>query len=142
MGIIFSVIAGICMSLQGVFNTRVSEKIGLWETNVFVQFTGLILTLIILLLAGNGNFKAIKDVNKFYLLGGVLGAIIIFSVMLGITKMGPTCSIAIILVAQLLAAGIIDRFGLFGATQLKFGISKFLGVGIMILGIIIFKWKG
>lgn len=130
------------MSLQGVFNTRVSEKIGLWETNVFVQGTGLILTLIILFIAGNGNIKAIKDVNKLYLLGGVLGSIIIFSVMLGITKMGPTCSIAIILVAQLLAAGIIDRFGLFGAARINFNLSKYIGIGIMILGIIIFKWKG
>ncbi|MFT5872560.1 MAG: transporter family-2 protein [Clostridium sp.] len=130
------------MSLQGVFNTRVSEKIGLWETNVFVQGTGLILTLIILFIAGNGNLKAIKEVNKLYLLGGVLGAIIIFSVMLGISNMGPTCSIAIILVAQLLAAGVIDRFGMFGAQQIKFALSKFIGIGIMIVGIIVFKWKG
>ena len=130
------------MSIQGVFNTRVSEKIGLWETNVFVQGTGLILTLIILLIAGNGHFKAIKEVNKLYLLGGVLGAIIIFSVMQGITNMGPTYSIATILVAQLLAAGIIDSFGMFGAEQIKFTLSKFIGVGIMIVGIIIFKWKG
>ena len=130
------------MSLQGVFNTRVSEKIGLWETNVFVQGTGLIVTLIILLIAGNGNFKAIKEVNKLYLLGGVLGAIIIFTVMQGITSMGPTYSIATILVAQLLAAGIIDSFGMFGAEQIKFTLSKFIGIGIMIVGIIIFKWKG
>jgi len=129
------------MSLQGVFNTRVSEKIGLWETNVFVQGTGLILTILILFIAGNGNFKAIKDVNKLYLLGGALGAIIIFTVMLGIGSMGPTCSIAIILVAQLLAAGIIDRFGMFGAEQVKFALSKFVGIGVMVVGIIIFKWK-
>jgi len=129
------------MSLQGVFNTRVSEKIGLWETNVFVQGTGLIVTLVVLLIAGNGNLKAIKEVNKLYLLGGALGAIIIFSVMQGISNMGPTCSIAIILVAQLLAAGIIDSFGLFGAQQVKFALSKFVGLGIMIVGIIIFKWK-
>lgn len=129
------------MSLQGVFNTRVSEKIGLWETNVFVQGTGLILTFIILLIAGNGNFKTIKEVNKLYLLGGALGAIIIFSVMLGISNMGPTCSISIILVAQLLAAGIIDSFGMFGADQIKFALSKFIGLGIMVVGIIVFKWK-
>ncbi|GCD09326.1 membrane protein [Clostridium tagluense] len=142
MGLIFSVIAGVCMSLQGVFNTRLSEKIGLWETNVFVQGTALIVTLIILLVAGNGNLKAIKDVNKLYLLGGLLGAIIIFSVMQGITKLGPTYSIATILVAQLLAAGIIDSFGMFGAEQIKFTLSKFIGIGIMIVGITIFKWKG
>jgi len=130
------------MSLQGVFNTRVSEKIGLWETNVFVQGTGLILTLIILLVAGNGNFKNIKDVNKLYLLGGILGAIIIFCVMQGITKLGPTYSIATILVAQLFAAGLIDSFGIFGAEQIKFTLSKYIGIGVMIVGILVFKWKG
>ncbi|WP_375372959.1 DMT family transporter [Clostridium sp. CF012] len=142
MGLIFSIVAGILMSLQGVFNTRVSEKIGLWETNVLVQGTGLILTLIILLIAGNGNFRNIKEVNKLYLLGGVLGALIIFSVMRGITSLGPTYSIATILVAQLLAAGIIDSFGMFGAEQIKFALSKYIGIGVMIVGIIIFKWKG
>jgi transporter family-2 protein len=142
LGLIFSIIAGICMSLQGVFNTRASEKIGLWETNVLVQGSGLILTLIILLIVGNGNFKAIKEVNKLYLLGGILGSIIIFSVMQGITKLGPTYSIATILVAQLLAAGLIDSFGIFGANQVKFTLSKFIGVGTMIAGIVIFKWKG
>jgi transporter family-2 protein len=130
------------MSLQGVFNTRASEKIGLWETNVLVQGTGFILTLIILIIVGNGNFKAIKEVNKLYLLGGILGSIIIFSVMQGITKLGPTYSIATILVAQLLAAGLIDSFGIFGADQIKFTLSKFIGVGTMIVGIVIFKWKG
>ncbi|MGH4119052.1 DMT family transporter [Clostridium sp.] len=142
MGLIFSIIAGICMSLQGVFNTRASEKIGLWETNVLVQGSGLILTLLILLIVGNGNFNAIKEVNKLYLLGGVLGSIIIFTVMQGITKLGPTYSIATILVAQLLAAGLIDSLGIFGANQIKFTLSKFIGVGTMIVGIIIFKWKG
>ncbi len=130
------------MSLQGVFNTRVSEKMGIWETNVFVQGTGLIVTLLVLLMAGNGNFKAIKEVNRLYLLGGILGAVIIFSVMKGIANMGPTYSISTILVAQLLAAGLIDSFGMFGAHQIKFTVSKFIGVGVMILGIIIFKWKG
>lgn len=130
------------MSLQGVFNTRASEKIGLWETNVFVQATGLIVTIIVLLIAGNGNFKSIKEVNKLYLLGGALGAVIIFTVVKGISIMGPTYSIATILVAQLLAAAIIDCFGFFGATQVKFAISKFIGIGIMIAGIVVFKWKG
>ncbi len=130
------------MSLQGVFNTRVGEKVGLWETNLFVQFTGLIFTVIIVLIAGNGNLKAIREVNKLYLLGGILGAIIIYSVMQGISRMGPTYSISTILVAQLLAAGLIDSFGIFGADQIKFTLSKFIGIGIMIVGIVIFKWKG
>ncbi|KAJ53079.1 transporter family-2 protein [Clostridium tetanomorphum] len=141
LGIIFSIIAGVAMSFQGVFNTRLGEKIGLWETNVIVQGTGLILTFIILLFVGNGNFKNIKEANKLYLLGGALGVVIIYTVMKGISELGPTYSIATILVAQLTSAAIIDAFGLFGSEQIKFGWIKLIGIAVMIIGIIIFKWK-
>ncbi|OFI06611.1 hypothetical protein CLOACE_09530 [Clostridium acetireducens DSM 10703] len=141
LGVFFSILAGVCMSLQGVFNTRLGEKIGLWETNFIVQITGLILTLIIMFMAGNGNFKNIKSANKIYLLGGILGVFIIYFVMKGIELLGPTYSISSILIAQLTAAGIIDAFGLFGSKQIKFGINEFAGVIIMIIGIIVFKLK-
>ena len=71
LGIIIAIISGISMSLQGVFNTRLSETVGLWETNVIVQIIGLIFTFIVMLLAGDGNIRAIKDANKLYLLGGI-----------------------------------------------------------------------
>jgi transporter family-2 protein len=141
LGIIFSIIAGVAMSLQGVFNTRLGEKIGTWETNVIVQATGLVISLVVLLIAGTGNLKNIKDANKLYLLGGALGVIIIFTVMSGIKSLGPTCAISIILVAQLTAAALIDAFGLFDSTKIVFGTTKIVGVVIMIVGILIFKWK-
>jgi len=34
VGVIFSILAGMAMSVQGVFNTRLSEKIGLFESNL------------------------------------------------------------------------------------------------------------
>ncbi|MBU5592333.1 DMT family transporter [Clostridium sp. MSJ-4] len=142
IGIIFSIVAGLAMSLQGVFNTRLGEKIGLWETNLIVQGTGLILTIIIVMFLGDGNIKEIKSANKLYLLGGVLGVIIIYTVMKGVSLMGPTYCISTILVAQLLGAAVIDALGLFDTTKINFGVTKFIGVAIMIVGIIIFKWKG
>lgn len=142
IGVLISILSGVTMTLQGVFNTRLGEKIGSWETNVFVQGTGFILTLIILFIAGKGSFKNIKSVNKLYLLGGALGVIIIFTVMQGISKLGPTCAISIILLAQLTSAAIVDAFGLFGTEKLTFGLSKYIGIGLMIAGIILFKCKG
>lgn len=139
--IICAIISGISMSLQGVFNTRLEEKIGTWETNVVVQASGLIITLIILFFFGNGNFKEIKSTNKLYLLGGVLGVIIIFTVMKSISGLGTTFGIATILVAQLSAAAIIDWLGLFGTQKVPFGFHEIIGVVVMIAGMIIFKWK-
>lgn len=142
LAIIYAIISGISMTLQGVFNTRLEEKVGTWETNVIVQGTALIFTLIILIFFGKGNFKSVKEVNKLYLLGGILGVIIIFTVMRSIGSMGATLGIGIILIAQLASAGIVDAFGLFGTERISFGFREFLGIGIMILGIIIFKWRG
>lgn len=142
LAIIYAIISGISMTLQGVFNTRLEEKVGTWETSVIVQGTALIFALIILMFFGNGNFKALKEVNKLYLLGGILGVIIIFTVMKSIGSMGATLGIGIILIAQLASAGIVDAFGLFGTERISFGFREFLGIGIMIIGIIIFKWRG
>lgn len=139
MGIIFAIIAGLCMTFQGVFNTRLSEKIGLWETNVFVQGTALLATLIIMFIAGNGSFKPLKDVNKLYLTGGLFGAAIIYTVMMGIDSLGPTFAIAIILIAQLSSASVVDGFGLFGTEVVKFGITQIIGLVLMVGGIIVFK---
>lgn len=141
IGFICAIISGISMTLQGVFNTRLNEKIGSWETNTIVQATGLILTLIILLFFRKGDFRAIKDVNKLYLLGGVLGVIIIYTVMVSIGSLGTTLGIGTILVAQLASAGVLDYFGLFGSEKGNFGMSQIIGVIVMIAGIVIFKWK-
>lgn len=140
-GILMSIIAGASMSLQGVFNTRLSEKIGTFETNVFVQGTAFILGLIVMMFFRKGSFKEIADVNKLYLLGGVLGIIITVTVMLSISNLNPTYGISIILIAQLLVAAIIDAFGLFDSEKLAFGWEKYLGLGLMIAGVIVFKMK-
>jgi len=141
LAIIFSIIAGAAMSFQGVINTRLSEKIGLFESNAFVQGTAFILSLLALWLLGTGHFKDIIGVNKIYWLGGVLGIIITITVMLGIKGLSPTIAISIILISQVLVAALIDAFGLFGTEQVVFHWTKFLGLLFMLGGVIIFKLR-
>ena len=138
---ICAIISGLAMTLQGIFNTRLGDKIGAWETNTIVQGTGFIITLIVLFFAGNGDFRNIKDVNKLYLTGGILGVIITITVMKSISSLGTTIGIGTILVAQLFSAAIIDWFGLFSSQRSPFAIHQIVGIIIMIGGIILFKWK-
>lgn len=140
-GIIFSIIAGAAMSFQGVFNTRLSDEIGLFESNMFVQGTAFALSLIALLIAGKGSFSGFGDANIIYKLGGVLGIVITITVMLGIKNLSPALSISIILVSQLLVAAAIDAFGLFGQEKVAFGWNKWVAAAMMIGGVCLFKWK-
>lgn len=140
-GIICAIISGIAMSVQGVFNTRLGEKIGAWETTLLVQVIALIVSLIVFFFFRDGSYTNLKEVNKIYLLGGILGVVITFTVMKSVGSMGPTLGIGIILISQLLAAALIDYFGLFDSEKIKFSLNQFLGIAIMIVGIIIFKWN-
>lgn len=139
IGFMASIIAGAVMSLQGVFNTQLSNKIGLYESNTFVQGTAFAFSILAMLIFGKGNFPALKEVNLLYLTGGLLGVIITITVMIGISKLNPTTAISVILVSQLVCAALIDAFGLFGSEKISFNLKNYIGIALMISGIIVFK---
>ena len=134
-----SIIAGAAMSIQGVLNTGLSKKVGLYESNVFVQGTAFLFSLIALIFLGKGNLLKLGECNKIYLLGGLIGIIITITVMLSIKDLSPSVAISVILISQLLVAAIIDAFGLFGTEKVAFTLNKYIGIGLMVGGIIIFK---
>lgn len=141
MGFVWSAIAGAAMSVQGVMNTRLGEKIGIYESNAFVQGTAFILSLLAVWILGKGSFHEIAGVNKLYLFGGVLGLVITVTVMLGIGKLSPTIAISTILISQLFVAALIDAFGWLGSEQVAFGWNKYVGLAVMIGGVLLFKWR-
>ena len=141
LGFIFAALAGAAMSIQGVFNTRLSVKIGLFESNTIVQGSAFILAIIAMLIFGKGDITKVSEVNKLYLLGGIIGFVITLTVMLAIKNLSPTVAISVILIAQLLVAAIIDAFGLFGSKKVPFDLTKYIGIGLMIAGVIVFKYK-
>ena len=141
MGWIFCAIAGALMSVQGVMNTRLSDKIGLFESNMYVQGTAFILSLIVMWIFGKGQLSRITGVNKGYLLGGVLGLMITITVMLGIGRVNPTMAVSTILIAQLIVAALIDGFGWMQTQKQPFQWQQLAAVALIAGGVVLFKWK-
>lgn len=141
-GIIFSLIAGVFVAIQTVFNARVGEQVGLWETTTIVHIVGLVFSIIMLSLFGDGHLSKWTEINKLYLFGGAFGVIIIYSMTRGVLSIGTTLAVAILIITQLSVALLIDMFGLFGAQKLIVDWTKPVGIIIMIFGIIIFKSRG
>lgn len=141
MGLLFSVLAGAAMSFQGVINTRLGEKIGVYESNVFAQGTALVLGAIAWMLLGKGDFGKLGSASPVYWLGGVLGLVITVAVMLAIGNLSPLYATSIILVTQLVTSACIEAFGLLGTVQVPFSWSKWLGMALMVGGILLFQWQ-
>lgn len=141
IGFLFSVLAGAAMSIQGVMNTRLQDGVGLWEANAYVQGTAFLLSLIVMWIFGSGSLKALADMPKWTLLGGALGLAITVTVMLSIRDLNPTVAISTILIAQLLVAAAIEAFGWMGQEKAAFGLKQFIGLGLMLGGVVVFKLR-
>ena len=142
-GILISILSGALMSIQGVFNTAVTKQSGIWMASGFVQFTALLVCVVAWFLTGReGTVASLFTVDKKYmLLGGAMGAFITYTVIKGVELLGPAKAIMFIVVFQLIVAYLIELFGLFGSEKASFDFSKLIGMGLMIGGVILFKWK-
>lgn len=140
-GIFYALLAGIVVAMQGVMNTRVSDKAGVWLTNTIVHGTGFAVALAICLLLRSGSPAQLQEVPKGYLLGGAMGVLIVFSVMKAVGQLGAAYSVGIMLLSQLAFAMLIDSFGWFGSPKIPFDWGKVWGLGLMAAGLTVFKWK-
>lgn len=142
IGFLIAMLSGACMSIQGVFNTQVTKTSGIWVANAFVQLSALIVCLIVWAITDRSSFAALIKVEpKYMLLGGVIGAVITFTVIKSMGMLGPAKAVMIIVVAQLLVAYLIELFGMFEVEKQPFEWRKAIGMAVAIAGVILFKWK-
>lgn len=140
-GWILAMISGALMSIQGVFNTEVTKQSGIWTAAGFVQLTAFLYCAVAWLISGREKgISAIWQTEpKYMLMGGIMGALITYTVIRSMDSLGPAMAVMIIVITQLLAAYLIEVFGLFGVEKTGFEWKKMLGMAIAIAGVWIFK---
>ncbi|MBQ9990542.1 MAG: DMT family transporter [Lachnospiraceae bacterium] len=142
LGFWIGILSGLCMSVQGVFNTQVTKSSGIWVANIFVQATALLVCIAAWLITDRSSLTAVFKVEpKYMLLGGAIGAVITYTVIKSMELLGPAKAVMVIVVAQLLVAWLIELFGLFGVEKQEFQITRLIGMALAIGGIILFKWN-
>lgn len=141
IGFFIAMLSGACMSIQGVFNTQVTKQTNSeWVTNAFVQLSALVVCLLIWLFSDRSSFSGILKVEpKYLLLGGVLGAVITFTVIKSMSLLGPAKAVMVIVVTQLFIAYLIEVMGWFGVEKQPFEMKKLGALALSVLGIILFK---
>ena len=85
---------------------------------------------------------AIFKVTPWYmLLGGVIGAFITYTVIQGMSALGPAKATMLIVLAQLTVSWGIELLGLFGTERAEFSLRRLAGLLIAAAGVIIFEWE-
>ena len=106
----------------------------------WVQFSALLVCILMWLFTGRPAVGGLFEVEpKYMLAGGILGALITYTVIRSVASLGPARSALLIVVAQIIVSYAIEVLGLFGAERAGFEWRKVLGALIAIAGIVIFR---
>ncbi|AYF06430.1 MULTISPECIES: DMT family transporter [Bacillus] len=138
-GIIFAVLAGVFITLQGTFNAKLSSHIGIWSTSIITHFIGFLIATTIFLLKKEEKIADLKDMKKIYLVAGALGGLIICAETVAIHSMGVTLTAGTLMVAQLLTATLIEMKGLFQIKKIQMERYHIVGTIVIIIGIVVFN---
>jgi transporter family-2 protein len=131
--LLIAAFSGVAMAVQGTINSALGKVIGLWESTFIVHLVGLLVVTLLLFLCklGDGCLTDILKAPWYSYLGGILGVLIIYSVVLSIPKVGVAPATTAIVLGQVLTAGLVDHLGLFGMNKIPFSPYNLMGTLLM-----------
>ncbi|MEK4541263.1 MULTISPECIES: DMT family transporter [Bacillus] len=139
IGFSLAILAGILISVQSVFNAKVNENVGQWLTTTCVLGIGLISSILFYIITENSISIQVYTANYLFYVSGLFGIGLIICIMGAIKSLGPAYTVLISLITQLVVALCIDTFGLFGMESVPLQVNKLVGIGLLIVGVGIFK---
>jgi transporter family-2 protein len=134
-----TVVAGGLVALQAPINSKLSKTIGTFAGASVSFAIGFAVLVAITLVFGSGFGKVGQsfDLPWYYLLGGVLGAIYVTTVLLSVREIGAGGVAAATIAGQLSASVLVDRLGILGLEQRGLTPSRVLGIALLAAGVVL-----
>ena len=140
--LIVALAAGVALATQSAINTQLAKAMsGEAVIATFISFA--VGTLVLFFIAWVktdlwGNLSTVPSQPWWKLIGGILGAVVVFTTVLLAPKLGITAMLFFIIVGQLITATTIDHFGLIGMPIREVNITKFIGLIIVAFGLVFY----
>ena len=129
-------LAGLLMAVQGSINGQVSKSIGTLESNFLMHLIGLAIIMLLLFVVriGDGDFSKLSEVPWYGYTSGLINVVIIYGVMVSISRLGAAPATTAIIVGQVTTAALIDWLGLFGLEKTAYSLWQAAGIVLLAVG--------
>jgi transporter family-2 protein len=132
--IALAVLVGIAVALQSQFMGTMNRTAGTAATILITYGVGGALAVLFWLARGR-PLAGMRQIPWYGWTAGAFGLLIVGGVGFAAPRLGLSRTLVITVAAQLLAAVLIDHFGLFGAEQRAIDIVRAVGLGVTVLGV-------
>lgn len=142
--LIFSLAAfavGAAFSVQGSINADLGRALASPLIAAAVSFcVGSIVLIVIMLAFGSQPATSLRNLPPhLWIIGGVLGAFIVFSSTMLVPRLGIAAVAALIIAGQLSMAAVIDHFGLLGVAEHPMNLMRALGIVLLLVGAVLVR---
>ncbi|MFC4769321.1 DMT family transporter [Effusibacillus consociatus] len=135
------IFAGVMIGLQSPINAALSKKVGIYESAMISFSMGTTVLMVIVAFFGKGNLREVVNVPWWQFMGGLLGAIFVTTIIVGVPKVGVTTVMVAVLAGQLSTGLLIDQFGWFGVAPRPIDWQKVAGVVLLFVAILLIFGK-
>jgi bacterial/archaeal transporter family-2 protein len=131
------VFIGVAMTIQSGINAQLHSGLNHPLLTAFLSFLGGLLLLGVLLLTVRQplpDAAAFGELKWYYYIGGILGAFVVYGVIISVHKVGAANMFVLIVAGQLLTAVLMDHFSLLGLKENPITMQKLLGILLVVAG--------
>ena len=133
-----TIVVGALIALQAPINSGLGKASGTMPAAAISFTVGTLLLLGIVVVSGEiGSLAKATDVRWYYLIGGVLGAAYVTTVLLTVRTLGAGGVTAATVAGQLTMSVVIDRLGLLGLEETPITLGRVIGVVLLFLGTVL-----
>jgi transporter family-2 protein len=133
-----TVVVGSLIALQAPINSGLGKVTGTMPAAAISFTVGTILLLGIVVVSGEAaDLAKATDVRWYYLIGGVLGAAYVTTVLLTVRTLGAGGVTAATVAGQLTMSVVIDRIGFLGLEETPITLPRVIGVVLLFAGTVL-----
>ena len=126
------------IALQAPINSGLGKAVGTLPAAAISFMVGTVLLVGLVTVSGQlDNVTEATNVRWYYLIGGLLGAAYVTTVLLPVRTLGAGGVTAATVSGQLTASVAIDRVGLLGLDETPITLGRVIGVALLIAGTVL-----
>jgi bacterial/archaeal transporter family-2 protein len=139
LAVVLAALAGVLVGMQAPVNSRLGRDLGNVQAATFSFVVGTVALVLIasLFYGGLGSFGSVGRAPWWALFGGLFGAVYVTVAILTVRTLGVSGLTAAVISGQLAAAVVIDRFGLLGVARQPIGVSRVVGLVLLVVGVLL-----
>jgi bacterial/archaeal transporter family-2 protein len=129
--------AGGLVAMQAPINSGLGKAVGSLPAASFSFAIGLVALVGITFVSGEGfgQIGEIGGLSWYYLIGGLLGAVYVTTVLISVRTLGAGGVTAATIAGQLLMSVVLDQLGILGLAQKQLTPGRVIGVALLAAGV-------